>query len=141
MNELEKRTQERVQGNSFMVYNHIEMESVEPDRSVFRLEIRPESRNVFGMVHGGAIYTLADNAAGSAAHTDGRSYVTQSGSLHFLSNQAEGVVRAAAKVRHRGRATVLTEVEITGTDGKLLATGAFTFFCVDKERMKERAKR
>ena len=133
MNDLEQMTMERLKRNGFMNYNHIEMERVEPDRAVFRLEIRPESKNVYGMVHGGAIYTLADNATGSAAHTDGRHYVTQNGSLHFLKNQGEGIIRAEARVRHRGRSTVLVDVDVVGTDGLLLASGEFSFFCIDRD--------
>ena len=130
MNDLEQMTMERLKKNGFMQYNHMEMERVEPDRAVFRLEIRPESKNVYGMVHGGAIYTLADNATGSAAHTDGRNYVTQSGTLHFLRNQREGIIRAQARVRHRGRSTVLVAVDVVGDDGTLLASGEFSFFCI-----------
>ena len=132
MNDLEQMTMERLKRNGFMNYNHIEMERVEPDRAVFRLEIRPESKNIYGMVHGGAIYTLADNATGSAAHTDGRHYVTQNGSLHFLKNQGEGIIRAEARVRHRGRSTVLVDVDVVGTDGLLLAAGEVSFFCIDR---------
>ena len=125
--------------NSFMLHNHIELESVEKDRAVFKLDIRSESCNPYGMVHGGAIYTLADNATGTAAHSDGRYYVTQTSALHFLRNQARGTVRATAWVRHRGKSTVLTAVDITGENGKLLATGEFTFFCVDKALMDQKA--
>lgn len=141
MNELEKKTQKRLQANAFMLHNYIEMESVEPDCAVFRLNIRPESKNPYGMVHGGAIYTLADNATGSAAHTDGRFYVTQTSALHFLRNQSEGTVRAEAHVRHRGRSTCLVAVDITGEGGTLIATGEFTFFCVDKNLMDEKVKK
>ena len=42
---------------------------------------------------------------------------------------------AEAVVRHRGRTTVLVEVTVTGEEGKLLAAGTFTFFCVDPRRM------
>lgn len=139
MNELEKETRARLNRNTFMVHNFIEMEHVEPDRAVFRLDIRPESLNAYGMVHGGAIYTLADNATGAAAHSDGRYYVTQTSALHFLRNQATGTVRASAWVRHRGKSTVLTAVDITGDGGRLLATGEFTFFCVDKALMDQKA--
>ena len=135
MTEIEERIQERQKKNGFMHHNFIEMESVERDRAVFKLTIRPESKNPYGMVHGGAIYTLADNATGTAAHTDGRDKVTQTSALHILRNQSEGTVRATATVRHRGRSTVLTAVDITGDDGKLIATGEFTFFCVDKDLM------
>ena len=126
--------------NAFSEHNFIRLESAEPDRAVYRLDIRPESRNPFGMVHGGALYTLADDAAGVAAHSDGRSYVTQHGDLHFLDNRACGSVRALGQVRHRGRSVVLVDVEITDEAGSLLATGAFSYFCVDRKRMAQRAQ-
>ena len=125
--------------NSFSVFNHIKLELIEPDHAVISLDIRPESRNPYGFVHGGALYTMADNATGYAAHTDGRCYVTQDSTIHFLGNQAEGVIRADAHVRHRGRSTCLVDVDIFGDGEKLLATGEFTFFCVDREQLLQRA--
>ena len=126
--------------NAFTAHNFIRLESAEPDCVAYCLEIRPESRNPFGMVHGGALYTLADDAAGGAAHSDWRHYVTQHGDLHFLDNRAHGTIRAVGRVRHRGRTTVLVDVEITDGAGALLATGAFSYFCVDRKRMAERAQ-
>ena len=139
MTEIEERIQERQKKNGFMRHNFIEMESVERDRAVFKLTIRPESKNPYGMIHGGAIYTLADNATGTAAHTDGRSYVTQSSAMHFLRNQTDGIVRADARVRHRGRTTCLVDVDILGEGEKLLATGEFTYFCIDPDIMAQKA--
>lgn len=134
-----RSAEELNEGNRFAAYNHIEPEFVEPDHAIFRLEIRPESKNPYGVVHGSAIYTMADNATGYAAHTDGRNYVTQTSSMHFLRNQTHGVVRADARVRHRGRATCLVDVDILGEEGKLLATGEFTYFCIDPARMPRRS--
>lgn len=118
--------------NPFVRHNHIEVEEVERDRAVLSLTIRPESLNLYGQLHGGAIYTMADNAAGCAARTDGRRYVTQTSDMHYLHSQSQGIARAEARVRHRGRTTVLVEISVTGEEGKLLASGTFTFFCVDK---------
>ena len=141
MSELEQYLQKRrMRKNAFTEHNFYELEAVEPDRAVYRLNIRPESLNPYGMVHGGALYTLADDAAGGAAHSDGRHYVTQHGDLHFLDNRAHGTIRAAGRVRHRGRSTVLVDVEITDEGGALLAVGTFTYFRVDPRRMAERAK-
>ena len=141
MEDLAKRHLEalRLSANAFTDHNFIRLESLEPDLAVYCLEIRPESRNPYGMVHGGSLYALADETAGTAAHSDGRHYVTQSGSLNFLDNRSRGVIRAEARVRHRGRSTVLVEVEIHSEDGSLLASGTFTYFHVDKKRMEERA--
>ena len=137
MEDLES-IREKILHDRFMRYNHLELTDLERDRAVVRLEIRPESKNPYGMIHGGALYTLADEASGAAAHTDGRCYVTQSGTLHFLRGQSSGTVRAEGRVRHRGRSTCLVEVDITGEDGRLLATGESIFFCVDADRMAER---
>lgn len=130
-NSLKERYIEVNRHNPFVLHNHIEIEEVEPDCARLCFTIRPDSLNPHGLVHGGALFTLADNAAGCAATTDGRSYVTQECDIHFLRVQPSGVVRAEARVRHRGRSTVLVEVSITGEDEHLLATASFTFFCVD----------
>ena len=142
MEDLEKLRLETLKlgANAFTDHNFIRLESAEADCAVYRLDIRPESRNPFGMVHGGALYTLADDAAGGAAHSDGRHYVTQHGDLHFLDNRAHGTIRAAGRVRHRGRSTVLVAVDITDEAGTTLATGTFSYFCVDAKRMAVRAE-
>ena len=133
--DLTERYREVNRNNPFIRHNFIEVVRVERDRAALRLSLREESRNVYGLAHGGAIYAIADNACGCAASTDGRSYVTQSSDFHYLRNQSAGEIRASAHIRHRGKSTVLAEVEVTGEDGKLLATGSFTFFCVDREVM------
>lgn len=139
MSEMQERMERRLEQNTFMNYTHQVLERVEKDHAVFRMDIFPESHNSFGMVHGGVIYTLADNATGCAAHSDGRHYVTQSSSFNFLRNQPEGTIYAEAKVRHRGGTTCLIDVEVTGDGGKLLASGTFTYFCVDRNKIEEKA--
>lgn len=129
---------ERYRVNGFMHHNYIELDHVEKDKAVFRLTIRPESRNPAEQLHGGAIYTLGDNAGGAAAASDGRYYVTQAGQLHFLRNVASGTVYATACVIHRGRATCLTRIDVTDETGRLLATGEYTFFVVDPELMRQK---
>lgn len=118
--------------NAFMTHNFIEVTEQSPDRVVTSLTIRPQTRNPYGVAHGSALYAMADNATGIAAHTDGRSYVTQSGNMYFLRNQSEGTIRAEANVIHRGHTTCLVGVEITGDGGKTLASGTFVHFCVDQ---------
>ncbi len=135
----ELKAQELTGGNAFAAFNHLELEHVEPDYAVFRLAVRPESKNPFGFVHGGMLAGMADNAAGYAAHTDGRTYVTQASHLNYLHNQAGGVVRAEGRVLHRGKTVCLVRVDITGEGGVLLATGELTYFCVDPFALEKRA--
>ena len=141
MSEEKRRLEEmRLRKNAFTTHNYLELEMVEEDRAVYRLDIRPESLNPYGMVHGGALYTLADDTAGAAAHSTGLYYVTQNGNLHFIKNQGVGSIWAEGRVRHRGRTTCLTVVDITNEKGELLATGEFSYFCVDRDLMEEKAK-
>ena len=95
---IRESAETRMRKNAFMLHNYIELERVEKDRAVFKLDIRPESCNPYGLIHGGAIYTLADNATGAAAHSDGRYYVTQTSALHFLRNQATGPLLGSGTV-------------------------------------------
>lgn len=127
---LKEKSMEVNRCNPYVQLLGVEILDVASGFSRLRLVVRPEVLNPHGLVHGGALFSLADNAAGCAASTDGRTYVTQSGDIHFLRALASGVVFAEAKVRHRGRSTVLVEVSLSGEDEKLLATASFTYFCV-----------
>lgn len=137
MENLLEHVQRFLQDNQFTLQNHIRLESAQPDCASFSLQIQPGSCNSYGQVHGGAIYTMADNAAGVAAMSDGRFYVTQAGTLHFLHNQSHGSMLATAQVRHRGKNLCLVDVSITDENGRLLATGDFTFFCLDQEHSQD----
>jgi acyl-CoA thioesterase len=131
---LEEIKRNRISLNHFMTYNFIELTVLEKDRAECRLTLHPESTNPYGMLNGGALYTMADSTAGSAAHSDGRSYLTQNSSVNFLANIKEGTAVAVGTVVHRGRKTCLVNVDITAeATGKLLFTGSFTFFCISAE--------
>lgn len=119
------------ESHAFMNKNHIRLAEVERDRVVTVLDAGPDSLNPYGFVHGGALFTMADCASGAAARTDGRKYVTLSSSFNFLHSGSEGdVIRAEAKVRRRGRTTCYVDVDLTNGRDELLASGNFTFFCI-----------
>lgn len=117
--------------NPFVAHNHISLRRVDGDHAEAVLLVAQDSVNPYGILHGGAYYTMADCAAAAACRSDGRRYVTLDGAIHFLRSAAPGdTVTAAAAIRHRGRTTALTEVTITDQNARLLATGEFTFFCI-----------
>ena len=53
------------ESNGFIRHNGIRIVSVDEERSVLEAEITDNSRNVWGSVHGGFLYTMADTAAGA----------------------------------------------------------------------------
>ena len=89
--------------NAFAIYNGITTHQTGDGTAEAILEIGPDSLNPYGLLHGGAYYTLADCAAGSACRTDGRKYVTLHGSLDFIT--------------------------VDDGAGTVYASGRFTFFC------------
>lgn len=118
--------------HAFMNINHIRLAEAELNCAVTVLDAGADSLNPYGFVHGGALYTMADCACGAAARTDGRKYVTLSSSFNFLHSGSKGdSIRAEAKVRRRGRTTCYVDVDLTNDRGELLASGNFTFFCIE----------
>ena len=87
--------------------------------------------NHSGFVHGGIISALADSAMGRSLRTlkpgvsRAMSFALK---LSFISAAKIGEeLRAAGKVVHAGRRTVVTECRIEGKDGRLIATASGTF--------------
>lgn len=117
--------------NPFMCYNHIQIDSVTLNHATVSLDIRNESTNIYGFVHGGALFTMADCCAGLTARSDGRQYVTQNASVNFIHNVKSGHLTAHGKTISRGRHICVVSVEITGETGCLLFASTFSMYCVD----------
>jgi uncharacterized protein (TIGR00369 family) len=87
--------------------------------------------NHSGFLHGGIISALADTAMGRSLRTL-KPEVTRAMSidlkLSFIGAAKIGEeLRAAGKVVHAGRRTVVTECRVEGKDGRLVATASATF--------------
>ena len=79
--------------NAFALFNGIQTSSPGPDRGESVLHLGPNSLNPYGLLHGGAYYTMADCAGGRACRTDGRYYVTLHGGIDFVHSASAGKVR------------------------------------------------
>lgn len=131
MDKQQYTRQEPSRDNSFMIYNHIQLGKAGPDQAEVYLDIRPESLNRYGMVHGGAFFTMADCCAGLCARSDGRPYITQGASVQFIGNLAQGRVVARGQVFSRKRRICLVDVAVTDETGEGLFRGTFTMYCVN----------
>lgn len=122
----------KLQKDYYMRANHIRLDNVDPDYAKLSMTVTESFLNGFGCVHGGALFGLADTTAGAAAFTDGRHYVTQSGSFHFVRNVSSGEIYAEGRVIHRGKTISVVEVKVFSEDGKLLGDGTYNMFAVNK---------
>lgn len=117
--------EEYAKNNAFMGYNHIEICSASPESSVVKVELRPESMNLHGAVHGGLLYAMCDCVAGITARSvGGMDYVTQSGHINFLRNVKTGTVYAQADTVKRGRRVIVMHITVYNEEHKLLADGS-----------------
>ena len=108
--------------------NHLRIVRFEPDNTCLCMDIQDKHINHHGTLHGGYILLLADAAAGIAAITDGRNYVTQSQNFTFLRAVTGKVIYASGEVISRGRTVTVVRVQMKDENSKLLGDGSFTMF-------------
>lgn len=117
--------------NPFMYHNHIEQVEITPEHCRVKVELRPESMNLNGYVHGGLIYSMADVVSGIHSRTDGNRYVTQSSHINFLKNTRSGVIYCDTEIVKRGRTLVIIHFQVSDENGKLLADGVMDYIKVE----------
>jgi 1,4-dihydroxy-2-naphthoyl-CoA hydrolase len=108
----------------FAVATGVEIERAEPAEVVGRLPWAPERCTAGGVLHGGALMTLADSVGAVCAFLNlpaGASTSTVSSSTSLVRALRSGTAHAVARPAHVGRSFVLVNVEITDDDGRLLA--------------------
>jgi uncharacterized protein (TIGR00369 family) len=107
-----------------------DVESVYAGRAIFRLDVKPNHKQIHGVVHGGILAALADTTAAIAAYTvipRGTEIATVELSINYLEPVPGGRIKADARVLRAGRNFVVTECEIFNEDGSLAAKALLTF--------------
>lgn len=101
-----------------------------PGYSKFSIVIPPESINIYGVVHGGFLFTLCDTAAGMATYAYEIANSTQQANINFIRGATLEDRKLYVECRsiHKGRSTVVNQVEVTTEAGKLIAAGTYTMF-------------
>lgn len=115
--------------NPFAVYLGIELLKVEEGFVSARIENRDMLHNIYGDMHGGAIYSIADNLAGIAAASYGYYVTTVNGSIQYL-KAVRGVeeIFCEARVIKAGKTISSVHVDIRDGAGNLYNTAEFTYF-------------
>jgi len=112
----------------FAPYNHITVTRIEGREAEGTLEVRPESLNPMGIVHGGALVALADTIAGCAAFTCGKVCVTLDCSMQYLAPGTGNYIHCLATPKKLGKTILVYDAVLTNDQGQTVATGTYTFF-------------
>lgn len=112
--------------------------SATADEVVCLLPVTADVTNRNGMLHGGAVMTLADNAAGTAAFAaipPEKTNTTIESKTNFLRGVAVGdTLRAVCVPLHQGRKTMVFQITMTRGDGKVAAITTQTHMVLDWDR-------
>jgi acyl-CoA thioesterase len=96
------------------------------------LDVRPELLNPNGVVHGGALFAMADTVMGAALYTTlepGENCATIEIKIHFLQPAIKGKIRCRTRLVHRGRRIAVLEAHLSvGRLQIAQALGTFAIF-------------
>ncbi len=102
--------------------------------SHLKMQIRKEMCNGFEIAHGGITYSFADSALAFASNSHGVKAVSVETSIsHVLPLHHLDRIEAKAIEKHRSRKIGVYEVEISKTDGTLVALFKGTVYFTGKE--------
>jgi uncharacterized protein (TIGR00369 family) len=127
--ELEAGIRKRLAANPFIKFVGIEVPQLGKGYARFLLPFKPDLANSIGLMQGGVIAALADEAAAFALYSlvpDGEMINTVEMKINFLGAVKEGDVTAEAHIAKRGRTISLGEFEVRQAD-RLVAKGLCTY--------------
>lgn len=114
---------------TFWGYLGCELVELTDEQAEIRLVIKDHHLNGIGIVHGGVISSLLDNAMGiiSAAARKGVPLVTSNMNVHFVAPLSGPIAIAIGRVMHASNKTLTCYAEVRNEEGQAcaLATGTF----------------
>lgn len=106
------------------------LEKIDEGFARFRLPFQRELTQGFGVVHGGAIATLADTAVAYALLSliqPGERVATAEFKINYLSAVTSGDLIGEARIINKGEKLALGDMEVRDEKGKLIAKGLATY--------------
>lgn len=113
----------------------IEVFEMKPGFSKLKMPFSEKLTQPYGIVHGGAIFTLADSAAAVAVASlaeQGKRFVTVEMKINFLEPIKQGIIEARAVVLRKGN-IMPAEVDIINRR-RLVAKGIATYIILGEKK-------
>ncbi len=114
----------------------IKITHVSMDRLTAEMAVTENHANRNGVLHGGALMSLADNLGGTAATANlasGQATTTLESKTNFFASIAVGdTAFAECTPLHRGRTTMVWQTKVSRGDGKLAAVVTQTQMILEK---------
>ncbi len=127
--ELEAAIRARLAANPFIQFVGIQVPQLGQGYARFVLPMKPDLENSIGLLQGGMIAALADEAVAFALYSlvkEGETINTVEMKINFLGAVKEGEVEAVARITKRGRTISLGEA-VVRQDERLVAKAMCTY--------------
>jgi 1,4-dihydroxy-2-naphthoyl-CoA hydrolase len=108
----------------FAEHTGVVIETALPEEVTGTLAWAPERCTTAGVMHGGALMTLADTIGAACAFLnlpEGAMTTTVESSSRFFRGVRGGEVRAVARPLHAGRTVIVVQTDLYDADGRRLA--------------------
>jgi acyl-CoA thioesterase len=105
----------------FAKHSSIELIDVSPGYAKTRMEVQDRHLNGVDLVHGGAIFTLADLAFAAASNSHGTVAVAINASIWFVKAAREGTLFAEAREESRNPKLATYSIMVTDQSGEMVA--------------------
>ncbi|MDI6755742.1 MAG: PaaI family thioesterase [Thermodesulfobacteriota bacterium] len=136
----EKALRRTVESAPYYQLLQITLEQIDEGFAQFRMPFRKELTHPYGIVHGGAIASLADTAVAFALMTmiqPGERVPTVEFKINFFSSVHNGEMIGEARIVNKGRSLVMADMEVKNKDGKLIAKGLATYMILSSPQTVE----
>ncbi len=110
------------ENDQFARHTGIELLEITTGYARAKLEIHQEHLNGVGIVHGGAIFTLADLAFAAASNSHGTVAVAINANVSFLKAIGTGTLYATAKEVSKNQKIAAYEVLVSDQNDDIIAT-------------------
>lgn len=106
----------------------IELVEIGPGYATTRMTVQPKHYNSLNIVHGGALFTLADIAFAAASNAYGTAAVAINVHMAYMRATEKGTLTAVAREVGRSRRLGTYTVDISDEHGQIVATFQGTAF-------------
>jgi len=123
VDEVIQSIERQVQKEKFARKLGLRLIKLEPGHAIVEMELREELTNIFGMTHGGAIFSLIDEAFEVSCNTHGTVAVALSMTITFhRATDQKSRLRAESVEIHRSAKTGTYEIKVTNEHNELIAS-------------------
>jgi uncharacterized protein (TIGR00369 family) len=136
----ERALRRSIESAPFYQLLQITLDQIDIGFARFRMPFRKELIQVNGVVHGGAIASLADTAVAFALMTliqRGQQVTTVEFKINFLAPVDKGIMIGEARIVNKGGKLVMADMEVKNEEGKLLAKGLATYMILNSPQTTE----